>query len=379
MAKKHLIFVDLLNILSCFAVVALHTSLNVFTVSRSTSWLESLLLQALFIFAVPIFFMISGMNLIGYRDRYSTPVFFRRRLLRVGRALLLASILCYALFALFPHSFYGAESFAHGAGIVDFVRRFLTNNIVDIYWFLYAIIYLYMLTPLLSLAKDNKRVVEYVLIVTACISIGIPLLERCGIDAKYFGQLFNWPLFSSVSLFYFMLGYYLSHFVRRRIPSWILISGALLSVIASFASALWINGWFGSNMNGAYHNYPISTESPFTAVLSACLFILFMQSERLFTKIPARWTSFIRRVSGASLGVYLFHILIINWAGVNLTGSVAVFWQRLPFIRAVITYLITAFIVIVAKELIRQCKRLPAHLSSSRHSTENTTSAPQTE
>lgn len=357
MAKKHLVFVDLLNILSCFAVVTLHTSLNVFGVSHSRSWLESLILQALFIFAVPIFFMISGMNLIGYRDRYSTSVFFRKRLLRVGRALLLASILCYILFALFPYSFYGAESFAHNAGIIDFVKRFLTNDIVDIYWFLYSIIYLYMLTPLLSLARDNKRVVEYMLIVTACISIGIPLLERCGIDAKYFGQLFNWPFFSSTSLFYFMLGYYLSHFVHRHIPSWTLLTGAALSICASILSSLWVNGWFAPSMSSAYHNYPVSVASPFTAILSTCLFLFFMQKEQSFVTIPPRLMAGIRRLSGASLGVYLFHILVINWAGVNLSGSVAAFWQRFPFIRALITYAITAVIVIIGKELIRQSKR----------------------
>lgn len=32
-------------------------------------------MQAMFIFAVPIFFMVSGMNLLDYRKKYSTKVF----------------------------------------------------------------------------------------------------------------------------------------------------------------------------------------------------------------------------------------------------------------------------------------------------------------
>ena len=107
-------------------------------------------MQAMFIFAVPIFFMVSGMNLLDYRKKYSTKVFFKKRFVRVGRALILGSIACYLLFGLLPGLFYGAQSIADGFGPVDFCKRFLTNSIIDIYWFLYSIIYLYLLTPLLS-------------------------------------------------------------------------------------------------------------------------------------------------------------------------------------------------------------------------------------
>ena len=48
-------------------------------------------------------------------------------------------------------------SAAPGFGPVDFCKRFLTNSIIDIYWFLYSIIYLYLLTPLLS--KSSMTVV----------------------------------------------------------------------------------------------------------------------------------------------------------------------------------------------------------------------------
>ena len=77
MKRKHLIYVDVLNIMSCFAVVMLHVSLNVFNPSDAY-WTQSVLFQSIAIFAVPIFFMISGMNLIGYADKYDTKTFLRR-------------------------------------------------------------------------------------------------------------------------------------------------------------------------------------------------------------------------------------------------------------------------------------------------------------
>ena len=152
-------FVYVLNIVSCFAVVLLHTTLPVYSPQPTWHWLEMLSLQSLAIFAVPVFFMVSGMNLLGYRNRYPTSVFFRKRFWRVGKAMLLGSLACYVLFCVFPYSFYGAEQFAGVFGVVDFIKRFLTNQINDTYWFFYSIIYLYVLTPILSLVVHNRRCV----------------------------------------------------------------------------------------------------------------------------------------------------------------------------------------------------------------------------
>lgn len=52
----HYVFVDVLNIVSCFAVVCLHTSLGVFSLQHTFLWAFQELMQAMFIFAVPIFF-----------------------------------------------------------------------------------------------------------------------------------------------------------------------------------------------------------------------------------------------------------------------------------------------------------------------------------
>ena len=169
-------------------------------------------MQAMFIFAVPIFFMVSGMNLLDYRKKYSTKVFFKKRFVRVGRALILGSIACYLLFGLLPGLFYGAQSIADGFGPVDFCKRFLTNSIIDIYWFLYSIIYLYLLTPLLSKIVHDRRLLEYAIALTLFCSILIPAAKAIGINEKYFSPLLSWPLFASSALLYFLLGYYLENY-----------------------------------------------------------------------------------------------------------------------------------------------------------------------
>ena len=154
--QRRWVFVDVLNVVACLAVILLHVSLNAFSPEPSRTWVEAVAFQAVGIFAVPVYFMISGMNLLGYQRRYSTRTFFRKRLWRVGKALVLASLVCYLLFGLFPSAF-GTQAVADSFGPVDFVKRFLADDINSFYWFLYSIIYLYMITPLLSLAADDKR------------------------------------------------------------------------------------------------------------------------------------------------------------------------------------------------------------------------------
>ena len=172
--QRRWVFVNVLNVVACLAVILLHVSLNAFSPEPSRTWVEAVAFQAVGIFAVPVYFMISGMNLLGYQRRYSTRTFFRKRLWRVGKALVLASLVCYLLFGLFPSAF-GTQAVADSFGPVDFVKRFLADDINSFYWFLYSIIYLYMITPLLSLAADDKRLMQYLIVVDfaiACAAAG---------------------------------------------------------------------------------------------------------------------------------------------------------------------------------------------------------------
>lgn len=347
----HWEFVDVLNAVACLAVILLHVSLNAFTPEPSHAWVKAVAFQAVGIFAVPVYFMISGMNLLGYRRRYSTRVFFKKRLWRVGKALVLASLVCYLLFGLFPAAF-GTQAVADSFGPVDFVRRFLANDINGFYWFLYSIIYLYMITPLLSLAADDKRLMRYLIVVDFAIAWGVPLLERLGVAEQYFTSSLHWPLYTSQDMLYFLLGYYLVHHVEWRIPAqvWLLVAVAAAAVM--FGTALWTNGYFGAaGVSGEYHNYAING-SPVRVVESVAVFMLFRELEPRLRALPELARGAIRTLSGAVLGVYLFHLPVINWLTVNVHGAPSGLLARFPLLRLVVIYVVTAAIVITVKQLI---------------------------
>ena len=76
---KRKIYIQILGVLSCLAVVVLHTNGCFWDFSYERYWLTANLIENLCYFAVPIFFMISGATLMDYRKRYSTEEFFKKR------------------------------------------------------------------------------------------------------------------------------------------------------------------------------------------------------------------------------------------------------------------------------------------------------------
>lgn len=348
--QRRWVFVDVLNVVACLAVILLHVSLNAFSPEPSRTWVEAVAFQAVGIFAVPVYFMISGMNLLGYQRRYSTRTFFRKRLWRVGKVLVLASLVCYLLFGLFPSAF-GTQAVADSFGPVDFVKRFLADDINSFYWFLYSIIYLYMITPLLSLAADDKRLMQYLIVVDFAIAWGVPLLERLGVAERYLESLLHWPLYMSQDMLYFLLGYYLIHHVEWRVPAWVwlLVAGAAAAVM--FGTALWTNGYFSGGLSGEYHNYAVNG-SPVRVVESVAVFMLLRECEPRLRAVPERARGLIRVLSGAVLGVYLFHLPVINWLTANVHGAFGDALARYPLLRLVVIYAVTVVIVIAVKRLI---------------------------
>ena len=75
---KRKIYIQILGVLSCLAVVVLHTTGCFWDFSYERYWLTANLIENLCYFAVPIFFMISGATLMDYRKRYSTEEFFKK-------------------------------------------------------------------------------------------------------------------------------------------------------------------------------------------------------------------------------------------------------------------------------------------------------------
>lgn len=351
---QRLRYVDVLITLSCIAVVALHVSERVFAPEPTPAWRHAVFIQAIAIFAVPIFFMISGMNNLNYSEKYSTRTFFARRVRRVGGALIFASIICYLILGLFSHHFHASREIAHAFSLKDFIHRFFTNRILPIYWFLYSIIYLYVFTPILNLVVKNKSRTEYFLALNFFIAFIIPTLRHVGVDDFYFSELVRWPAFALTPSFYYVAGYYLHNYVTITTRKSIFIPSAIAASLLIIAT-----GYFwtlSANKDGLLpheakvDNFGVSCDAPHMAIYSIALFLIAKCSEPYFQRIPASLYKPISIATSCSFGIYLFHLLVYRFIPFRsfLDHSPVLYHA---YIKIPIVWLSTAVLVYIFKRV----------------------------
>lgn len=329
---------DVLSLVACLAVVVLHCTLTVFGSARDAHWRLALVLQGIFIFAVPVFFMMSGANLMRYRERYGTREFFRRRLRKVGVGMLAASVVCYLLYCLFPDAFYGGEGYAASAGVGDFLWRLATNQVNDTYWFLYTLAYLYLLTPLLSLAAERCGLLRAYAALSFVAAFVLPLAVWAGwLPQEVSSTLFGWPMLASTATFYYVAGHCLVRWPpsRRRRVAWE-VAGLVSLVLMGWLA------WRTNRQSEAYDATLISASSAFGAVYALGVFQLFQGLAGRLASLPGRVRDVLARLSGATFFVYLFHVPVINWVGATLEDTdVPAFNLDHPLLEALAVFAVT--------------------------------------
>ena len=141
---KRILYYDLLNIAACMAVIALHHNGLVHNFTGDSLWKQCLFAEVAFYWAVPVFLMLSGATLMNYRKKYSTAVFFRKRLTRVVFPWLFWTLF---LLAWKTHSGgYVWESYT----VKELINIVLNSKVEGLYWFFPVIIGIYLFMPVMS-------------------------------------------------------------------------------------------------------------------------------------------------------------------------------------------------------------------------------------
>lgn len=347
-------YMDVLSILSCVAVVYLHCSTVVFVNQGDLLWLLSIVVQSIFCFAVPIFFMISGANLIGYRSKYDTKTFLIKRIRRILVPLAGFSLLYYVLACFAPGPFgLTARQFS----LVEFSHDLLTNRICDVYWFLYSILGLYFVTPLLSLAANRKKLIEYLLLLSLLSTAVIPLLNRFSADHTLM-SLFVIPYLTG-PIFFYLLGYYVERYVdtlTMHRPTLCLIG--LMSIV--FMSAM----TFKTNVahtviSGAFTSYDSFYVNVYhipCIALSLSVFLLFKTLEPRFQNASFSRGDVFRLISTASFYVYMLHMLVIHALDVYVPHRILWDLGLRPIVVVFLSFILAIGVVLLKRSVRRLSK-----------------------
>ena len=297
-SKKHIYFFDYLRIFAAFGVVYMHTAAGILRESVSFDWELINILTSLAFTAVPLFFMMSGYLLLSSERTKDISVLLKKRLPR-----LIVPLAAWTVVAVLLNCYRLGQ--LNISGIVSGLLSALSEPAAVHFWFLYTLIAMYALSPLLygAINSLDKKGHIYVLSIIALVTLQVMLTavlpenmhKAVNIDViaklKFFGG----------NLCSFILGYYLGHF-EKRLPNKILLPAAviLLAIIAFGTHSLTVR-------NGEFADAFLNQSAGFEVLLASCIFLLFKQN----LNRPSRLTELFPAVN-LLMGIYLMHNLLIT-------------------------------------------------------------------
>ena len=301
---KRVIWFDVLNVVACFGVVAMHFNGLVHTYSPTLSWVQALMVDCLFYWAVPIFFMLSGATLMDYRDRYDTSVFLLKRMKRT-----LIPFLAWSLIALVWKVSFGLME--PPQGLLSLVDYIFNTKIIDIYWFFIPLFMVYLSLPALSLLRGERRVISYLIGIAAIFNIVLPFL--CSIVGIPWNSQASLPVLSGY-LIYVLIGYYLRDEPLSRRARCVIYALGVCGVLVRFGHTVLASFGNGElvNLTWGYTNPPCFLES-----IAVFVFARQVDWGRVFKTDAAKHR--LKAVAGCSFGIYLIHMIVFHF-GIWLTG-----------------------------------------------------------
>lgn len=291
---KYKIGLDLMRILAAFLVVYIHTT-DPFLVfdqyKGGTSWWLIYYLNTLSRIAVPVFVLLSGYLLFDPNKIEKLSVFYKKRVKRIGIPFVLWLIILFIWRATW------------GDIPISLEYIFTTIFTVDVgfMYFMFIIVELYLLTPILWKYLTTSGVIRIktlvILGVLSFLSAAIPY--AMGDHFRFSETIFTITL---PYIFYFAVGGYLRNVqfawkVRVMLLAACFAFGLIATVMANGDhSSIYLH----------YFNFPL-------VIMSISFFTAIVSFEKLFSKtLSNNQLRIISHFSGATLGVYLIHIYVIE-------------------------------------------------------------------
>jgi len=297
-----LAYADLLRSAATIAVIVLHLSgSQMGAVSVGTSaWTAFNVYDSLVRWCVPVFVMLSGAFLLEPKKTEKFPV-LAMRIVRIFVALVVWA----AVYALANHVATGGSlSFS---GFKSALWNALLGSTHYHLWFLYMIIGLYLVTPILrAFVRGASRAdFHYFFLLTFAVAFLLPTLLKFRPSqtvSLYLSRLDIRMVLGYVG--YFVAGYYLKHFTIGRIAEAIIY---VLGVAGGFVT-VWGTSVL-SHRAGTLNDLLYGYMTPNVCAMAVAVFVLFRYVLGISDERDRR-----RRMSGVariSFGIYLVHDLFI--------------------------------------------------------------------
>ncbi|WP_372007168.1 acyltransferase family protein [Paenibacillus chitinolyticus] len=297
MARSRWIYTDVLRIAAMIGVVLIHITAPIIGIRSDIGdihyWWTAHIINAAFRWSVPVFVMISGALLLAHGRNESAMSFYRKRLGKLLPLFLLWSMIYYL---------WDLRKEMHSFNWDQLATGLVKGTLHYHLWYVYMIILLYLITPLLRVLvrRVPPRAVFYI--------------GGAGLAFSNLATLAGWKSWSFVIdasslpgyIGYFLLGYVLSRVELDKGKRRLLYGFGLLSFMAIAGGSHWILSTYPS-ANMYFYKYT-SVPVLFTA---AAVFVGVKQFG--FRKATTGGPRLLSFMSSSVFHIYLSHVLIMEW------------------------------------------------------------------
>ena len=247
MDKSRISYLSFMNVTAAVSVVILHADSSFWFYKDNPFWPVANVLDSLFYFAVPLFFMMTGVTLIDYQKRYTTKEYFKKRFFKT-----VIPFLFWSVFAMLWQSRKVLWAMITGAAnkgldwtVVSVIDGIVNTKFLDIYWFFIPLFCIYLAIPLLAVIPEHKRVKYFTYIIAVSVVLNYAVPFGLNVTGHYTGLSMGWSpkfYYGFEYMIYPLIGYVL-HKSELRLRYRLLIYAAAIAGLATlivgtyFASA----------------------------------------------------------------------------------------------------------------------------------------------
>lgn len=284
--SKEIIYLDILRIFACFMVIINHTNgfiLESNTLINTTFYCITFSICKV---GVPLFLMITGALVLNKNYNYKKIL---KCILRV-----FVPTFCLSLI------FYIKEAGLNNINIIYFLKSILSNPYLHFFWYIYALIGVYLVLPFIQKMIKNFIDKDYVIFI--CVFLIVPtfiefLKAYLNFDINYNFQLAFFPIITSIII----CGNYIS---KIKASKKILIGSIILftiSYICMFLSMYlpYLNKGGISFVLDSWNSFPVVLMS-----ISLFYIVKYLFENKYYSK---RIINVITTVASTTFGIYLIH------------------------------------------------------------------------
>lgn len=354
--KKRIEYIDLLKVFAILSVIAIHINAitrDYYIVNHKIYYVLFTLLDSFPRAGVPLFFMATGILVLGKKTEENYQSFVRKKLPRLVIPFLVFSLIYYG------YSLWEQNGTFH---FLEFLQKFSNNDIMYHLWYMYSIIILYLFIPYEKIWIEKLKQRDLKRLMITVFVFGNVLTTIRLISTRYGYPVFEaWGLPNLIMYHnYMLLGYYFHQYGLKN-KEWIYLLGVF--------SLLWMP------ILDFYYVQDIRNDALLTA--TSILPLLYTMSIYCFIKdfyYKIRWNSMIKKivekVSDLSLYIYLSHVLVMN----IIVKVLNQYWRcdRLyenilfTLIVFVFTFSLSFVVAIVFDYLYRKLEQLWKHFTKTR-------------